>query len=316
MSEVYLGIALLATFGAVMLFGFAVDFGVSERRKAVRLLEAQVGQLMPVRQAANLREKDLSRSFVERAVIPFIGRIGRAVRRFTPLDTRERLGRKLTLAGAPAGWDAERVAATKLIGTVVGFILGAFLVSTVGLSSVVSLVVIGILTAVGYYAPDAILDRKVEARQRDIRNSLPDILDLLTISVEAGLSLNAALSQVVQNVPGVLGSEIARMLQEIQLGSSRADAFRHLGERTDVEELNAFVLAMIQADIFGVSISNVLRGQAKELRVKRRQRAEREAQQTPVKIVFPLILCVLPSLFIVVIGPGAIRIFQNLLEHH
>jgi tight adherence protein C len=127
--------------------------------------------------------------------------------------------------------------------------------------------------------------------------------------------LNAALAKVVENVPGILSSEVSRMLQEIQLGSSRSDAFRHLGERTDVEELNAFILAMIQADIFGVSISNVLRGQAKELRTKRRQRAEREAQQTPVKIVFPLILCVLPSLFIVVIGPGAIRIFQNLLHH-
>jgi tight adherence protein C len=315
MSEVYLALAFACTFGAVALFGVAVDFGMSDRRRMVKRLEAQVGQLQPTREGSNIREKDLSRSFVDRAVIPFIGRVGRAARRFTPLDTRERIARKLTLAGSPPVWDAERVAALKLIGTIAGFIGGVFVVSVVGVSGIISLVLIAVLTAVGFYAPDAILDRKVEARQRDIRNSLPDILDLLTISVEAGLSLNAALAKVVENVPGVLSSEVARMLQEIQLGSSRSDAFRHLGERTDVEELNAFVLAMIQADIFGVSISNVLRGQAKELRTKRRQRAEREAQQTPVKIVFPLILCVLPSLFIVVIGPGAIRIFQNLLQH-
>src|SRR3954454_21022589 len=315
MSEIYLVLAFACTFGAIMLFGVAVDFGITERRRTVKLLEAQVGQLSPSREGSNLRQKDLSRSFVDRAVIPFVGRVGRAARRFTPLDTRERIGRKLILAGSPAAWDAERVAALKVIGVVAGFIGALFLVSFIGLSGVVSFVLMAVLVAVGFYAPDAILDRKVVARQRDIRNSLPDILDLLTISVEAGLSLNAALAQVVANVPGVLSSEISRMLQEVQLGSSRSDAFRHLGERTDVEELNAFILAMIQADIFGVSISNVLRGQAKELRTKRRQRAEREAQQTPVKIVFPLILCVLPSLFIVVIGPGAIRIFQNLLSH-
>jgi len=315
MSEIYLVLAFVCTFGAVLLFGVAVDFGFSERRRAVKLLEAQVGQLQPMRDGANVREKDLSRSFVERAVIPFVARVGRGARRFTPLDTRERIAKKLTLAGSPAGWDAERVSALKVIGTVAGFIGGIVVVSFVGVSGVFALVLIGVLTAVGFYAPDAILDRRVESRQRDIRNSLPDILDLLTISVEAGLSLNAALAKVVEYVPGVLSAEVSRMLQEIQLGSSRSDAFRHLGERTEVEELNAFVLAMIQADIFGVSISNVLRGQAKELRTKRRQRAEREAQQTPVKIVFPLILCVLPSLFIVVIGPGAIRIFQNLLQH-
>jgi tight adherence protein C len=314
MSELYFAFALVGTFAAVMLFGFAVDFGVSERRRAVRLLESQVGQLAPARQNTNLREKELSRSFVDRTVTPFVTRLGRLVRRFTPLDTRERIAQKLNLAGSPVAWDAERVAALKLIGGVAGFVLGVFLSSMAGLSGVISILLIVILTAVGFFGPDAILDRKVEARQKDIRNSLPDILDLLTISVEAGLSLNAALAQVVQNVPGTLSSEVSRMLQEIQIGSSRADAFRHLAERTDVDELNAFVLAMIQADIFGVSIANVLRGQSKELRIKRRQRAEKAAQQTPVKIVFPLILCVLPSLFIVVIGPGAIRIFQNLLH--
>ncbi|MDP9296013.1 MAG: type II secretion system F family protein [Actinomycetota bacterium] len=314
MSELYLALALTGTFAAIMLFGFAVDFGVSERRRAVRLLESQVGQLAPVRHETSLRQKELSRSFVDRTVNPFVLRLGRAVRRFTPLDTRERIAGKLSLAGSPVAWDAERVAALKLVGGVAGFILGLFLASFASLSGAVSIVLMTILTAVGFLAPDAILNRKVEARQKDIRNSLPDILDLLTISVEAGLSLNAALAQVVQNVPGTLSSEVSRMLQEIQIGSSRADAFRHLAERTDVDELNAFVLAMIQADIFGVSISNVLRGQSKELRIKRRQRAEKAAQQTPVKIVFPLILCVLPSLFIVVIGPGAIRIFQNLLH--
>ena len=173
---------------------------------------------------------------------------------------------------------------------------------------------VGLLTVVGFLVPDSLLARKVEERQHEVLGTLSDTLDLLTISVEAGLSLNAAIAQVVQNVPGVLSQEFARMLQEIQLGVPRSEAFRHLADRTDVEELNSFALAMIQADVFGVSIASVLRTQASQLRIKRRQAAEAKAQQTPVKIVFPLILCVLPALFVIIIGPGAIRIMQNLFK--
>jgi tight adherence protein C len=162
----------------------------------------------------------------------------------------------------------------------------------------------------GYIAPDSILNRKAEDRQKRIRRAMPDTMDLLTISVEAGLGFDSALAQVVQHVPGPLSLELGRMLQEVQLGRSRADAFRDLAARTDVEEMSAFTLAMIQADIFGVSVSKVLRAQAKELRVKRRQSAERIAMQIPVKILFPMLFCVMPALFVVVIGPGAIRIFD------
>ena len=122
------------------------------------------------------------------------------------------------------------------------------------------------------------------------------------------------MTHVVANTEGVLSLEFARVLQEVQLGISRAESFRHLAERTDVDELNAFALAMIQADAFGVSIASVLRTQAAQLRIKRRQRAERQAQQTPVKIVFPLILCILPALFVVIIGPGAIRIAEAIFH--
>ena len=308
MSDVYLVVALVGTFLAVLLTGFAVDYSMIERKRAVRLLEAQVGQIgVP----ANLREQELQKSFAERALVPVVTSAGRIARRVTPLDTRNRIARKLTLAGSPRAWDAERVAAFKVIGLVAGFALAIGIRSLITLSPFVSIVFTAILSFAGFFLPDAVLDRKVEERQTDIRKSLPDILDLLTISVEAGLSLNSALAQVVKNFGGVMSQEVARMLQEVQLGVSRADAFRHLADRTDVDELNAFTLAMIQADIFGVSISSVLRAQARDLRVKRRQRAERAAQQTPVKIVFPMILCILPALFVVVIGPGAIRIIQN-----
>ena len=204
--------------------------------------------------------------------------------------------------------------AFKVIGAGVGFIAALFVSALIHPAPFITIVVVALLSFVGFIAPDSVLNRRVEERQKEIIGTLSDTLDLLTISVEAGLSLNAAIAQVVQNVPGVLSSEFARMLQEIQLGVPRSDAFRHLAERTDVEELNAFALAMIQADVFGVSIANVLRTQAQQLRIKRRQRAEQRAQQTPVKIVFPLVLCVLPALFVVIVGPGAIRIVQNLFH--
>ena len=308
MSELLLVLGMVGTFGAILLFGFALDGMRTERTRAVRLLESQVAG-----SDANVREQEMEESFSKRALVPILSGAARAARRITPLDARDRITRELLLAGSPAGWDAERVMAFKIIGLVGGFVLGLLIGTSTNLSPTITILVAGLFTFAGFIAPDSIVNGRVEDRQREILRTLSDTLDLLTISVEAGLSLNASISQVVQNVPGVLSQEFARMLQEIQLGVSRSEAFRHLAERTDVDELNAFALAMIQADVFGVSIAGVLRTQAEQLRIKRRQRAEAKAQQIPVKIVFPLILCVLPALFVVIVGPGAIRITESLL---
>jgi tight adherence protein C len=140
---------------------------------------------------------------------------------------------------------------------------------------------------------------------------MPDTMDLLTISVEAGLGFDAALAQVVKNVPGPLSEEIARMLQEMQIGVSRTEALRHVNDRTEVPELDGFVLSMIQADKYGVGVAKVLRAQSTELRQKRRQRAEEVAQKVPLKLLFPMIFMVLPALFIVILGPGAIKVAET-----
>jgi tight adherence protein C len=313
MSEVWLVLAVGCVVGAIVLVGIFFDLSQSERRRAVRLLESQVAGTTS--DNVNLREQHLSESFGSRIIVPIVAGASRVARRVTPIDARDRIARKLLLAGSPAGWDAERVLAFKIIGLVAG-VIGALLVSSVigSVSPFIRIVLFGLLGFVGFLAPDSMLSRRVDERQREILRTLSDTLDLLTISVEAGLSLNAAIAQVVQNVPGVLSSEFARMLQEIQLGVPRADAFRNLAERTDVDELNAFALAMIQADVFGVSIASVLRTQAQQLRIKRRQAAEAKAQQTPVKIVFPLVLCILPALFIVIVGPGAIQIWEQFIN--
>jgi len=312
MSDIWLVLAIACVFGAVVLLGIFVDLSQSERRRAVRLLESQVAGTTS--ENVNLREQHLSESFTRRIFVPVVAGASKVARRVTPIDARDRVARKLLIAGSPAGWDAERLLAFKIIGFSVGIALGLFVTTLIGdLSVLIRIVLVALLAFVGFMVPDSMLSRRVGERQKEILRTLSDTLDLLTISVEAGLSLNAAIAQVVQNVPGVLSSEFARMLQEIQLGVPRADAFRNLAERTDVDELNAFALAMIQADVFGVSIASVLRTQAQQLRIKRRQRAEAKAQQTPVKIVFPLILCILPALFVVIVGPGAIRIWESFI---
>lgn len=312
MSEIWLVLAIGCVAGAILLLGIFVDLSQTERRRAVRLLESQVAGTTS--ENVNLREQHLSQSFGARIIVPVVAGASRVARRVTPIDARDRVARKLLLAGSPAGWDAERLLAFKIIGLIGGVILGAIVGGLLGFTPFIRIVVVALLAFVGFAAPDSLLNRRVDERQGEILRTLSDTLDLLTISVEAGLSLNAAIAQVVQNVPGVLSSEFARMLQEIQLGVPRADAFRNLAERTDVDELNAFSLAMIQADVFGVSIASVLRTQAQQLRIKRRQAAEAKAQQTPVKIVFPLILCILPALFVVIVGPGAIQIWEQFIN--
>jgi tight adherence protein C len=306
MSSVYLIVALFATFWAIVLAAVAVNLARIERTREDRLLGAMGSP------SANVRAQDLEASLLDRAIFPSLTALGNAAKRLTPSDSRQRLEKKLAYAGSPKGWTAERVAAAKLAGALLGVVLGISLASIAGVAGLSSVGLAILMGGMGFYAPNAVLASRAEERQEEIRKTLPDTMDLLTISVEAGLGFDAAVAQVMTNVPGVLSQEFSRMLQEMRLGVGRQDSFRHLADRTDVEELRSFILAMIQADKFGVSIANVLRAQARELRIKRRQRAEERAMKVPVKILFPMIFCVMPALFVVILGPGAIRIVQNL----
>jgi tight adherence protein C len=179
-----------------------------------------------------------------------------------------------------------------------------------GFDGLMHLAVPGFILFLFLAGPDAILDRKVEARQYELRRTLPDVMDLLVISVEAGLGFEQAIDRVVSAVPGALSDEFARMLGEVRAGSTRADAMRALEQRTDIPEMRSFVLAILQADTFGVSIGRVLRSQADEMRVKRRQLAEERAQKAPVKMLIPMVFCVFPALFVVIIGPAVLNIMD------
>jgi tight adherence protein C len=262
----------------------------------------------------DVHKRELATPFYQRVLIPSVRGIGGFGRRFTPASVVERLAKELVYAGSPVGWDAERILAMKLLGVVV-FGAGFLLLGRLGgMPAFRIFVLAGLGAFAGYYLPEWILRSKSGTRQHKIQRSLPDALDLLSITVEAGLGFDAAVARVARQSGGPLGEELHRVLQEMQIGKTRADALRDLGDRTNIPELKAFVLAMIQADIFGISIAKVLQVQAREMRIKRRQRAEEQAQKVPVKIVFPLILCIFPSLFIVVLGPAIITIYQNILS--
>jgi tight adherence protein C len=308
MSSLWLALTLVGAFLAIFMVGVLLDMFMRERNRTVTLLESSLGQ---VTDSVDLREEELSGSALNRIVLPAAKRVGKGLVRLTPFDLNARINEKLILAGSPAGWDAERVVALKIIGGLAGLVGGVLLAALLPIAALLKVLFVVLFALTGYVVPGVQVSAMATKRQRAIQKQLPDVMDLLTISVEAGLGFDAALSQVTKNVPGPLAEEIGRLLQEVQIGSSRAEAFRHLGDRTSVPELQSFTLSMIQADLFGVSIANVLRAQSKELRQKRRQRAEELAQKIPVKLLFPMIFLVLPALFVIVIGPGAIKIYEQ-----
>jgi tight adherence protein C len=308
MSSLWLALSLVGTFLTVFLVGVIVDMLMREHRRAVTILESQVGQ---VADSVDLRQEELEGSAFDRAFMPTARKLGRGLTRLTPVDLHSRILQKLVYAGSPAGLDAERVVALKIIFAIVGLIGGTLLVAVLPIAGLLKVFFVAVFVILGYFLPSIQVSSMAAGRQRTIQRQLADVMDLLTISVEAGLGFDAAMAQVVKNVPGPLAEELSRLLQEVQIGVSRIQAFRNLGERTDVPELRAFVLSMIQADLFGVSIANVLRAQSRELRQKRRQRAEETAQKIPVKLLFPMIFLVMPAMFIVLLGPGVIRIYDQ-----
>ena len=231
--------------------------------------------------------------------------------RISPASARTSLQRRLDVAGNPPGWTPDRVLATKALCVVVLGSVGALC----ALRHPALLVLTGGAgAAAGFFLPDVLLYNSGLKRQQRLALSLPEALDLLTICVEAGLGFDAALAQVARNLRGPLAPEFARVLQEMQIGKSRAEAMRAMAERSRVPELRAFVSALTQSTELGIPVANVLREQAREMRVRRRQRAEAQAQKVPVKMTFPLIGCLLPALFVVVLGAGLITISHTLFH--
>ncbi len=262
----------------------------------------------------NQRDQQMLNPLKDRALAPLLEGLSGMGRRLTPIGYVEKVRLKFVYMGNPNPQAVDRFLAIRVV-TVVAAALSFLLIFVAGLGPFEGKlrIAFGALIIVGLIiGPDSVINRKVEDRQRDIQRKLPDILDLLTISVEAGLGFEQALDRVIAAVPGALTDEFSRMLGETRAGAARADAMRSMDERCNVPELRAFVLAIIQADTFGVSIGRVLRGQAEEMRIKRRQLAQERAQKAPVKMLIPMVFCIFPALFLVVLGPAMISIMKTL----
>jgi tight adherence protein C len=309
-SQMWLALALIGTFSTIFVLGVVVDMMLNTRRRYAAVLQTQVGGTAD--SVANLRNEQLKTSALTRLIFPFTGKVVSSITRHTPLDLYQRVNRLIELAGNPPALTAERIVAFKIVFGIVGVVVGILVAPLLPFTGfMVPVMTVVLFSLAGYTFPSAGLATRASKRQKEIRKALPDTMDLLTISVEAGLGFDAALAQVVKNVPGPLSEEIARMLQEMQIGVTRSEALRHVNDRTDVPELDGFVLSMIQADKYGVGVAKVLRAQSTELRQKRRQRAEEIAQKVPLKLLFPMIFLVLPALFIVILGPGMIQVYET-----
>jgi tight adherence protein C len=305
MDDLMLVLGLVAIFVSVTVALATVGVLTGERNQVSRSMAAIAAMNAP-----GDMDAELNPSFEERVLEPTRQRMLRLGRRLTPTGWTEKMGQRLEAAGSPRGWDVNRVLAVKVLAAAVGLLIGMMLPLVAGAGPLV--VVGGLLlgTLAGFFGPDLAIYQMAYNRRDQIRKDLPDALDLLTITVEAGLAFDAAMTQVARNTEGPLAEEFYRVLQEIQLGLGRGEALQTMADRIDLEELNTFVSAVVQADSLGIPIAQVLRVQAREMRIKRSQRAEEAAMKVPVKILFPLIFCILPSLFIVVMGPAGINIFH------
>ena len=276
---------------------------------------AGVNRSMAVLEALTAAPKEMKTEleppFTDRVLVPLLARAQGLGRRLTPADANERIHSKLELAGNPRGWTADRVSAGKVIGFGGALVLSLLFATALGFGFLPTLGVVVAASTAGYMAPNLYLYQQAYDRAEVMQRALPDAIDLLTISVESGLGFDAAIAQVARNTDGPLSEEFARMLQEMQIGRGRTEALRSMAERTNLPDLRGFVSAMVQADAFGIPIGQVLRVQSAEIRVKKRQWAEEQAQKVPVKILVPLVFCILPCLFIAVLGPAGITIMDS-----
>ena len=306
MSLLAIGLAA-ALGGGILLIAFGLAMRVSPRQGD--LLEARLAQFAEAGRApVTLAEVEMSLPLFDRVVRPFLDKVGNRLNRNAGQGGTDALQEKLNLAGRPWGLNASGFLALRLLSmllfTAVGLALAVLGALTMPLFAIVP--VGGLI--LGYLAPQMVVARRIKKRQKEILLALPSALDLLTISVEAGLSFDAALTRVVDKYNNEFSRELTIMLNEVRLGRPRLEALDDVGRRCKVEELSNFIQAIIQSEQLGVGVANVLRIQSEEIRRKRRQRAEEQGQKAPLKMLFPMVGCIFPTLFIVLLGPAVIEV--------
>ena len=258
----------------------------------------------------SLEELELSQPFSQRVLIPILRGVGEFSSRFTPQKVLEQTNLKMELAGNPVRIDASTFLASRFIvaGIFGGFLILIFFISPQSWKLGTTILVVLLFTVLGFSFPQLWLQSKINTRQKEIRNAMPDALDLLTICVEAGLGFDAAMAKVSEKWENQLSIGFARAIREVQLGKTRREALRVMAERMGIPEMTSFVAAVIQSEMLGVSMAKVLRIQSDQMRMKRRQRAEEAAHQAPIKMLIPMALLIFPSIMIILMVPAVFQI--------
>ncbi len=295
-----------------------VVIGLRDAADRVDPLQERLLDYATREETANLEEIELSQPFTERVIYPLARKFGEVAIRFTPQNAFQETARKLEQAGSPRGIDplvfwAGRFLIAILFG---GLLLFLFSITSLEWPWSRRLIIIGLFTILGFFVPELLLRSKITRRQTEILKAMPDALDLLTICVEAGLGFDGAMSRVYEKWDNELSLVFGRVLREIQLGKLRREALRDMADRVGVAEMTSFVAAIIQSEQLGVSMARVLRIQSEQMRIRRRQKAEELAHQAPVKMTFPMVLLIFPSILIILLGPAAVRIMQSFLGQY
>lgn len=253
-----------------------------------------------------LEEIELSQPFSQRVLLPMIQASAQFMTRFTPQRTLEATRHKLDLAGNPNNWSAAEFLGLRGLAALLLTALTFFVTMVGHVEPARRLLFLAIVAMLGYFLPSLWLGSRIRRRQDEIVKTLPDALDLLTISVEAGLPFDGAMQRVAEKWDNEISRGFQRMLTELRVGKSRRDALRDMAERMDVPDVTSFVAALIQADQLGISIAKVLRIQSEQMRIKRRQRAEEKAHQAPIKMLLPMTFLIFPTILIIILGPAAL----------
>jgi tight adherence protein C len=276
-------------------------------------LEARLAEFAQRGEQVSLEDIELSQPFTERVIFPILRWFGELTSRLTPQNQIQDMQKKLELAGISGRVDAPMIMASRFVAAAL-FGVAAFLLFTFSILKQPfsrAMLYSGIGAALGFFFPQLYLNSRMQTRQKEVRKAMPDALDLLTICVEAGLGFEAAMSKVAEKWNNELSLAFGRGIREIQLGKPRRDALRDMAERVGIAEMTSFVAAVIQGQELGVSMAKVLRIQSDQMRMKRRQRAEEEARQAPIKMLLPMVAFIFPSIFIVLMTPAALRMMKS-----
>ncbi len=304
-------LVIFAVIGVIMLVAIIVVLVGMRMPEYEDPIQARLAELGVDDEILTLEEIELSQTFAQRIIIPLFNRIGEIAQRFTPQATLETAKKRLEMAGNPMQMNP---AFFLMMRFVMAAFFGGLLLTIYTMSGRDMIQGLGLSTLfmlLGFLFPNMWLSGRIGARQKAVFRAMPDALDLLTISVEAGLGFDAAMAKVHEKWENDLSLEFGRVIQEIRLGKLRRDALRDMSERLGVAEMTSFVAAVIQSEQLGVSMAKVLRIQSDQMRVRRRQMAEEEAHKAPIKMVFPIALLIFPSILIILLGPAAMLLLSS-----